>query len=61
MEKNKVTAFKMLAVLTAHVRKTKSPGEAMQFYVDYVQPIRQYFGEDFEIVRSSPTDENKPE
>ena len=30
--------------LTVHVRKTKGAKEAALFYVDYIQPMYQYFG-----------------
>ena len=32
-----------LKKLTVYVRKTKGEGEALRFYVKYIQPIKKYF------------------
>ncbi len=32
-----------LREITTHVRKTKGSGAALAFYVEYVQPIYEYF------------------
>lgn len=34
---------KHLKELTVFVRQTKGEAVALKFYVDYVQPIKQYF------------------
>ena len=39
----------LLSEITAHVRKTKGSGDALRFYVDYIQPIKIYFGGDSEV------------
>ena len=44
-----MNAQKVLIEFTAHVRKTKGSGEALRFYVDYIQPIKEYFGGDSEV------------
>ena len=38
-----------LKKLTSHVRETKGSGEALRFYVNFVQPIKEYFGGDDEV------------
>jgi hypothetical protein len=38
-----------LKLLTGYVSRTKGPGEALRFYVDFIQPIKEYFGGDEEI------------
>ena len=40
---------KTLNKLTSHVRETKGSGEALRFYVDFIQPIKQYFGGEAEV------------
>ena len=32
-----------LKKLTVYVRKAKGEKEAMKFYIDYIQPIKEYF------------------
>jgi hypothetical protein len=44
-----MNAQNVLREFTAHVRKTKGSGEALRFYVDYIQPIKEYFGGDEEV------------
>ena len=38
-----------LKKLTSHVRETKGSGEALRFYVNFIQPIEEYFGGDAEV------------
>ena len=38
-----------LKKLTAHVRETKGSGEALRFYVNFIQPIKEYFGGEEEV------------
>ena len=35
----------ILKKLTVYVRKAKGKKEAMKFYIDYIQPIKEYFKE----------------
>ena len=41
-----MTIDNQLKELTAHVRKTKGSGEALKFYVEFIQPIKFYFGDE---------------
>ena len=38
-----------LKKLTVHVRDTKGSVEALRFYVDFIQPIKEYFGGESEV------------
>ena len=38
-----------LKKLTSHVRETKGSGEALRFYVNFIEPIKEYFGGDAEV------------
>lgn len=44
-----MNAENILKVFTAYVRKTKGTKEAFLFFVNYVQPIVQYFKNDGDI------------
>lgn len=39
-----ITIHDQLKALTTHVRITKGTGAAIKFYVEYIQPIQDYFG-----------------
>jgi len=38
-----------LKELTAYVRKTKGSVEALNFYIEHIQPIKEYFGGDEKV------------
>jgi len=40
---NKIDIHKHLKKLTILVREMKGEGEALIFYINYVQPIKEYF------------------
>lgn len=42
-----------LRKLTEYVRLTKGQGEALRFYVNHIQPIKEYFGGDSEVEKIS--------
>ena len=56
-----------LKKLTAHVRNTKGSGEALRFYVNFIQPIKEYFGGESEVEKlnlqnvTNSTDNEVPE
>ena len=49
--------------LTTHVRKTQGSGEALRFYVNFIQPIMEYFGGDDKIkkINLSTDEQQSPE
>ena len=44
-----MTIHNNLKKLTVHVRKTKGSAEAMRFYLDFIQPMKEYFGGNEEV------------
>lgn len=39
-----MNALESLRQFTEHVRETKGTREALLFYIDYIQPLKIYFG-----------------
>lgn len=55
-----MNAQEVLKEFTNHVRKTKGSGEALRFYVNYIQPIKEYLGGDTEVEKIDLPIVNKP-